>query len=171
MGPDKEISAMQEVVSALTELKEDEQARVLRWAADRFGITLGPQPSSGKAFAADASNASETREREFEDFASLFNRMTPKGGPEKALSAAYWHQVCLGQDTFEAMQINTALKHLGHRLPNVTDALSSLITRKPSLVLQVRKSGKSKQARKKYKLTTVGIEQVESMLSYSENGQ
>ncbi len=171
MSQDKEIFSMQQVVAALSELKEDEQVRVLRWAADRFGISLRPQPPSGKASGADALDAIETSEREFEDFASLFNRVTPKNGPEKALTAAYWHQVCLGQDTFEGMQINTELKHLGHRLPNVTDALSSLIGRKPSLVMQVRKSGKSKQARKKYKLTTLGIEMVGNMLSYSENGQ
>ena len=36
---DKEIRAMEQVANALTELDADIVARVLRWAADRHGVT------------------------------------------------------------------------------------------------------------------------------------
>jgi DNA-binding PadR family transcriptional regulator len=51
---------------------------------------------------------------------------------------------------------------------NITTALSSLIERKPQLVIQTRKSGNSKQARKRYRLTDAGIRAVERMISGGE---
>jgi hypothetical protein len=38
----------------------------------------------------------------------------------------------------------------------------------PRLVLQLKKSGKSQQARKRYKLTTAGITEVERMIKGGE---
>lgn len=60
--------------------------------------------------------------------------------------------------------MNTALNNLGHKLANVTVSLSVLIEAKPQLVLQLRKSGKSKQARKTYKLSVAGIDRVKEMI-------
>jgi hypothetical protein len=53
---------------------------------------------------------------------------------------------------------------LGHGLINITAALDDLREAKPALVLQVGKSGKSRQARKTYKLTIAGIKSVEEMI-------
>jgi hypothetical protein len=69
------------------------------------------------------------------------------------------------------MELNTNLKNLGHGLSNVTDALTSLINRKPSFVLQTAKSGKSRQARKKYKLTRAGLDEVRRMIQGQEQSQ
>jgi DNA-binding PadR family transcriptional regulator len=46
-------------------------------------------------------------------------------------------------------------------------ALGTLIKQKPSFVLQLRKSGNTKQARKSYKLTEAGIRAVRNMISGS----
>ena len=40
-SPDDELTAMQAIVDAFTPLADFEQARVLRWAADRYHVTLG----------------------------------------------------------------------------------------------------------------------------------
>ena len=38
---DDELNAMQAIIDSLAPLADFEQARVLRWAADRYGVTLG----------------------------------------------------------------------------------------------------------------------------------
>ena len=54
------------------------------------------------------------------------------------------------------------LKDLGHRASNITDALSSAMKEKPALIIQVKKSGSARQARKLYKLTDAGVKWVAS---------
>ena len=83
---------------------------------------------------------------------------------ERALVAAYWFQYLGGVSDFDSATLNKELKHLGHQSSNITTALTSLMSKKPQLVIQTRKSGASKQARKKYKLTNEGIKQVQRML-------
>jgi len=57
------------------------------------------------------------------------------------------------------------LKNLGHGIGNVTRACSALIAEKPALLMQVKKAGSTKQARKQYRLTTAGIQRVREMLA------
>jgi DNA-binding PadR family transcriptional regulator len=65
----------------------------------------------------------------------------------------------------EGFTLNKELKNLGHGVSNITSALDTLMSRKPALVIQTKKSGTSKQARKKYKLTLEGLRAVERMVS------
>ncbi len=89
-------------------------------------------------------------------FVDLFDQANPKTEPERALVGGYWFQEISGHPSFDAQEVNNALKDVGHGIGNVTQALNSLQNRKPALVRQMSKSGKTKQARKKYKLTTAG---------------
>ncbi len=73
--------------------------------------------------------------------------------------------MCQGADSFDSQSANTALKNLGHAIANITMALGALIKQKPALVLQTKKSGKSRQARKTFKLTVAGIKAVEDMIN------
>lgn len=100
----------------------------------------------------------------FASFPELFDAARPRLEKEKALVAAYWLQICQTTDALNAQAINSELKHLGHGLSNVTEALSSLIAEKPALILQIRKSGSSKQARKLYKLSEAGRRRVLEMI-------
>jgi DNA-binding PadR family transcriptional regulator len=56
------------------------------------------------------------------------------------------------------------MKHLGHGVKNITSALSSLMNEKPQRVVQLKKSGSTKQARKQYKVTEAGKNAVRRML-------
>lgn len=175
MEDDKELMAMSSIANALGDLDSEAQERVLRWAIDRFKINkLGESNRSSLINEAPLETypastkpppSEQIGEVTFSDFATLFDHAYPETGPEKALVAGYWFQACQNMDTFEGAQVNTELKHLGHGLPNVTDSLSSLMHRRPALVLQVRKSGRSKQARKLYKLTQEGIRKVLRMIA------
>ena len=78
--------------------------------------------------------------------------------------ASYWFQVIKGQENFTSQEVNSELKDLGHGSKNITDSYTSLMDRKPPAVRQVQKAGSTRQARKRYRLTEVGIRSAERML-------
>ena len=159
MYDDPELNAMSQIAVALSGLDSEAVQRILRWAVERYQI-------KGIAMPGPAQQAPElTERREFEDFASLYDAANPQTGPERALVAGYWFQVIQNQADFDGYSLNRELKHLGDQSRNITRDLDLLIGRTPRLVIQVRKAGNSKQARKRYKLTTEGIRAVERMLS------
>ncbi len=156
---DPELQALSAISSLLSELPGDSQTRIVNWISSRFGgygVIRGPLKSGDSVHAPESTT-------KFPDLATLFVAASPSTGSEKALVVAYWLQECMGQEEWEGFAVNTELKHLGHGLKNVTDALNSLIEQKPQLAVQLRKSGKTKQARKRYKLTTEGIRKVSLM--------
>ena len=168
---DPEISAMGTIATALNSLEtEEEILRVLDWAAKRFGATsqiplasVMPENNSGIS--------SEMPSIKFDSLADFFAEANPSTVADKALVTGYWIQYigCDGEGSpeFEAATVNRKLKDLGHRISNITDAFSALQSKKPQLVVQTKKSGSSRQARKKYKLTTTGKDTVESMIGLS----
>lgn len=160
--PDPEITAMTGITAALSPLDGDARRRVLRWAAERFDVTV----PRGRAteIDADSDETESSSVSDYSSFAELFESTSPKTTTDKALIAAYWFQVIQGSSGFQSQQLNTELKNLGHGLSNVTDSLGSAERAKPTLVMQVNKAGKSKQARKTYKLTLAGITYVKAMI-------
>ena len=163
-----EFDVMRDVHARLLPLPAEAQARVLRYIADVLkveGLSRAPSvPSTGRVSAGVEQSAPVDSSR-FKEFAELFDACSPNTNAEKALVAGYWVQVLGGAESFDSQSANTLVKHLGHAIPNITDALSTLIAQKPAPVLQLKKSGTSKQARKTYKVTTAGIKAVERMLS------
>jgi hypothetical protein len=157
---DPEIQAMGDIARALEGLEPEAARRVLKWAIDRFqlravGLSTGVAGGGGGPLPT----------RAFTDFPELFDAANPQTGLDKALVAGYWFQVAQGQEDWDSQAVNTNLKQLGHPSTNITRDLDALIKRTPRLVLQVRKEGTSKQARKRYKLTREGIRAVEAMLN------
>jgi hypothetical protein len=158
---------MQQIATNLSDLEPEAVARVLRWAGDRFKVPpgmltparlpLGDKPSTREP--------GDDREVVFEDFAGLYNSAKPSSDSERALVAGFWFQELQGQKDLDSQRLNTALKELGHGLSNITDSLQKLIEKKPNLVMQTRKSGTTKQARKRYRLTAEGVQTVKRMMS------
>jgi hypothetical protein len=174
---DPEIEAMAAVAAALADLDEETQGRVLRWAGERYGVSLptggsrGGSAGGGGGDGADYEGAVDVTEEEiaeeaptYEHFAELFAAASPKSNDDKALVAAYWVQVHEGHATWASRQLNTELKHLGHSIPNITDALTKNMRKKPQRVIQLRKSSSVKQANKTYKVTNEGLVYVQGML-------
>lgn len=168
---DVEVEAMAAVADALGELEDDARGRVLRWAAERFGVKVGAQPVAGRA-GGNATSGDEVTDEEitaedpvFEHFADLFNACQPRTGEDKALVAGYWYQSVQGSPTWQSAELQKELKNLGHALPNIAESLSQAIKRKPARVLQLSKAGSSKQARKTYKLTHEGLVYVQGMMA------
>ena len=166
--PDPEVTAIGKVNDALTSLDPAIQQRVLRWAADRFSVTL----SQANKPAHDGDKGKQQEEKQkaeqpgsYNDFASLYDAVSPMTEADKALVAGYWLQVLQDAPEWSGFSANKELKHLGHGVENITVALSQLIESTPRLVMQTHKAGKTKQARKKYKLTNEGIRKIRQMLA------
>ena len=158
---DPEISAMSKIAEALQNLEESARVRVLAWAVQKFE----PATASGGGGSAspDITDGSSPLDR-FNEFHELVDAADPQIGLERILVAGYWFQEVQKHDSLEAFELNRALKDLGHPAGNITRDLSRLMARSPKLVIQVRKEGTTKQARKKYRLTRAGVQQVENMI-------
>lgn len=166
--PLAEVTAMQKVAEALADLDMAAIARIIRWAADRFKIAAvshGPSVVSDKTgLGLEHRDTAFESQREYADLADLYHAASPTSDIDRALVAAYWFQYSQGKADFVSQEINAALKDLGHGIGNITDAFDALMTRKPALVIQLKKAGTTKQARKKYKLTVTGKSAVEQMI-------
>jgi len=170
----EEVEATKTVLDALADLPREAAIRVIAAVSTLLGVSLPSADRSLRSAGPAAGGAplpTQAQPGEFPDLASLVAAARPVDGPERALVVAYWKQVREEQPEWTAQWVNTELKHMGERLPNVTATLNLLKERKPALVMQVKKAGNSRQARKQYKLTSAGVRQVEQMLARPETAE
>lgn len=162
MGDFEELDAMKKIAAALEPLEDEARGRALQWAFSRYrsskSVVAYEQPS-----ARELDSSQNTGIGGYATFAELFDAAGPVTEKEKALVAAYWMQVCENAANFPAQSLNDLLKDLGHRIGNITEALTGLKNEKPAYVLQIKKGGTSRQARKIYKLTQEGAKRVIAM--------
>ncbi len=152
---DPELRAMAAVAAALDGLEEEGRSRVLRWAADKFGVTVlrkGVAANSPKG-----EDDTQVQNNDFVDFVDLFDAVNPSGNLEKAITGAYWVQVIEGAQSWQSQRVNDILKDTGNGIAHIVDALDAAQRKTPALVRQMAKSGKSRQARKTFKLTSAGV--------------
>lgn len=168
---DLEFVAMKTVFAALEPLDDDARARVVSYVVSRLEISVtAPVSKASVAVEETAPVLPSPGEvaAKFSNFAELVAAASPKSTADKALLAGYWLQVYEGKQNFDGFAANTILKHLGEGLANITNAIDALKNQKPQLVLQLRKSGTTKQARKTYMVTAAGIKAVENMISEND---
>jgi chorismate mutase len=174
---DPEIKAMSQVASALERLHTDAQERVLDWAWRRFNPRAESPaeglPSGGSRTRSrrDGQDNDDREDVTFQVFVDLFDAAGPQSPAERALVGGYWFQAIQGNPDFPSQSVNTELKEVGHGIDNITEAFATLQERRPALVRQVAKSGRTRQARKKYKLTTAGTAAVRQMLARTTDGE
>lgn len=167
---DPELKAIGEVTKALSDLSEEQRRNVLLYVNARYGSQLPPMRRQSAGVAAESPAPAVP---EFSSMAELFDTADPGTEAERVLVVAYWVQTVEGAEEFESFPVNKHLKHLGHPVSNITRALDTMIDQRPRLILQTSKSGRAKQARKRYKLTREGVKRVEGMLAQAigdENG-
>lgn len=173
LGDLDELKAMSEIVTALAPLPDEMRQRILRWTNEKYGVQITPVRRATGAGAGTALGDSgddtvedelAATEPEFIDFGDLFAAADPRSNEDKALVAAYWRQVHENEEKWQASALQKDLRNLGHAIPNITDALTSNIRKRPQRVIQVQKAGSSKQARKTYKVTREGLLYVKAML-------
>ena len=171
----KEFEAIKVIHDSLLPIGEDGRVRVLTYIISLLGInaniidthTLGISDKNNSNDDLDNNeplNEIIQEKSTFSGFAELYASANPKTNGDKSLLAGYWLQVCQHGENFTAAAANKELTNLGHKIANITDAIDSMKNQKPMLILQVKKSGNSKQARKLYKVSHEGIKAVEEML-------
>ena len=177
MSGDAELDAMTAVKDALVDLDDTARERVVWWAAQRFDMTLkglgGSKPPRKDDRREDSEPDDDAEENdhdgkfgthEFEHFADLYEAVAPQSDNERLLVAAFWAHKYQSKTTFFSSGLNKELKDLGHAVGEVAHAMQRNIDQKPALILQLKKSGSSRQARKIYKLSHEGIKWVEARL-------
>jgi hypothetical protein len=163
---DPEVEALNTIIATLERLTEQQRHNVLLYVNARYpgrGKTQGG-PGQGQV----ANSATTTQ---FADLGDLFDKANPQSQADRVLVVAYWKQAIEGAESFEAFPVSKELKHLGHGVANITSALDSLMRQSPKLVMQVAKSGKSQQARKRYKVTREGLRRVEAIVGAHVEGE
>lgn len=178
MSGDIELDAMLAVKDAMEDLEPEVRERVLWWAIKRFDLSIktgGGKGAKGSEGGGDGDEDDLDDDGdggggggglpEFETFAEFFAHAAPTTDVQKALLAAYWVQEIEGNQQWGAYPLSASLKDLGHSLSNITRSLSSNMDQKPQLIVQLKKSGNSKQAKKTYKVTEAGKTAVKNMLA------
>jgi hypothetical protein len=165
----KELGAMAALERALSELSEEERARVLVWATSRFNVAvkIPKQKKQGedKDDDEDDDDAPPVDPNAAASLAEFYDQANPSNEGEKVLVVGYWYQFRENAQELDAQTLNAQLKHLGHGVGNVTRALEWPKSQKPALMVQKRKEGSTKQARKKFAVTNEGKKYVERMLA------
>lgn len=159
-SPEDEIKAMTDVNNALKKLDSASCERVLNWAANQYMPNL--KFKSDTPTQSDNDNTENKSTPSYKDLHDFLDNVERSLKLDDALTVAYWYQVFQKQEDFTSQQINDQLKDIGNPIKNITDAFDSLVNQ--NLVRQTEKSGSSKQARKKFRLTRIGIQKVESMI-------
>ena len=159
---DAEIEAMGKVTQALDPLEPEVTARVIRWAGERYEVTLAPAKAEQQQ-----QNGNDETPTEFTELSDLFGAAAPSNNEDRALVIAYWFQELHEerQPNVSGQQVNTELKNLGHGVRDITKVFSALIATSPQQVIQTKKSGTTKQARKSYKVTRAGINRVKALIA------
>ncbi|PRH86769.1 hypothetical protein C5L14_15820 [Labrys okinawensis] len=169
---DPELQAMQTLLSALEPLAADARERVITWVIGRYDMPPMRSRKTGHKDENEGSDDGSVQQQftpangtvSFNSLAQLFAAADPQTNGQKALVVGYWLKKSEGIDDFESQSINTELKHLGHGVSNITAALEELKSTKPALAIQLRKSGTSRQARKKFRITHEGLKAVDTMI-------
>jgi hypothetical protein len=168
---DPELRAMITVYEALKDLDDEAKGRVIEWVSGKFELER-----SERFYPEDDRNPVEApfEEKGLLDFGSVaeaFGAANPKNTPDKALVVAAYLQASKGGTDISGREINRELTQIGHGVNNITRAVEPLIKKKPQLLIQTRKEGKTKQAQKKYRVTSEGFMFVKRLVNRVEEGQ
>lgn len=166
MTMEPELKAMNDAYLALKDLEDDAKQRVIDWVTGRFSLANISQKSKTSL---DESKKGDREEKKdfhmFDTVADMYAHANVKTEADKVLLVASYLQQSKNGEELTGREINKELNHLGHGVANITVTISSLINKKPKLMIQTRKEGKSQQAQKKYKVTNEGLIEARKMLN------
>jgi hypothetical protein len=163
-----EFNAFTLVHNALEPLDDDARSRVIKSVITLLAIDAPVQDGHEEDVADEDAEAATQKTangaQNYASFAELCAAANPTTNGDRALVAGYWLQVCQAKESFTAQAANKELAHYGQKIANITAAIDNLRRAKPQLILQLKKSGSSKQARKTYKVSHAGEKRVEELI-------
>ena len=162
---DPELNAMSIASGVISDIEDDEaRIRVVEWLVKKFGAEPQAQEQrhAGVGMEGEAKGVDEATS--FDLFSDLYDATNPSTNMARTLVGGYWLQVQGGQQAWDSFSVNKLLKDVGYGVDSISHRLTDAQSQKPALVRQVSKSGKSRQARKTYRLTQAGIKFIESLI-------
>lgn len=102
---------------------------------------------------------------------TLLAQWSPETMAERALIGAFALSRGKADRTVTSQSINAELKRAGIPVPNITRAIESNLRAKPPLMVQKKKMGTTRQARKQYAITPEGVEFVDGKLQGAGAGE
>jgi hypothetical protein len=109
--------------------------------------------------------------KRYRSIETLFLSSNVKTVPSKILLAAAYLQEKLNFEEISSFDINSRLKKMGYGVPNISSSLNSLLNKEPPLMLQIRKAGDSKQAKRKFRVTEEGLQLARTYLRGRGKGE
>lgn len=166
-APEAEARAIHEFGRLLTDLSPEARKRVLSWAVAFAGVDLtDARTSTGTVKLPD-----QQEQEHPVDLPQLFEWAAPTKEVEYALLACYFHTVVKEEESVDGTTINSELGQMGRRSSNITKTLSHLIDKRPSLVILAGRSGRGRQSRKQYRVTTAGMAHVRNMINANKGDE
>jgi hypothetical protein len=95
--------------------------------------------------------------KRYRSIETLFLSSNVKTVASKILLAAAYLQEKLSFEEISGFDINSRLKKMGYGVANISTAMNPLLRKKPPLIIQIKKAGDSKQARRKFRVTEEGL--------------
>lgn len=131
----------------------------------QLSIRLAQIPTEGIKNAKPQDVSTDTNLAKFQTLGDCFAviPISPMTDVQRALVAAGFLQIKGSLEKLSGQEINKELKNIGQTVENITNAISGNIGVKPQRMIQLRKSGKSKQAKKEYKVTPPGIDAIQKL--------
>ena len=165
MNIDPELRAMITVYEALKDLDDGAKARVIEWVSGKFELANGKRIYPRTYGGPQGPEYEERGLLEFATVADAFAVANPKNTADKALVVAAYLQTSKGGSDVSGREINKELTQIGHGVHNITRAVEPLIRKKPQFLIQTRKEGKTKQAQKKYRVTSEGFTFIKRLIN------
>ncbi|MBB4634861.1 hypothetical protein [Longimicrobium terrae] len=101
---------------------------------------------------------------------ALLEQWQPETMAERALLGAFALSRGKPDKTVTSQSINAELKRAGIPVPNITRAIESNLRGRPALMVQKKKMGTTRQARKQYAITPEGVAFVEGRTQAASAG-
>lgn len=163
---DPELAAMSDIARRLEPLDEAARNRVIAWVTEKLGLkTIRSTPVPGQPSRPAVRQPEDSSLQDFQTVADAVASANPDNNRDRALIVAGYLQTAGETDALTGFAVNRELKNLGHGVTSITDVLDGLKQTSPALVIQTRKSGSSRQARKTYRVTAAGFSRISELIS------
>jgi hypothetical protein len=172
---DPELLALNQANNAIKDLPEEARGRIVAWLINKYSIQ---SPYSQKQSSSDTSqkvlsepSSSEEAEApilnsyDYDTAAEFLSKCKTATDSQRALAISAYLQEKQGKRDLTGYEINHELQQIGYKASNITKAIKSLSGKKPQLMIQTKKAGTSRQAKKNYKVTEEGLKEVQRMIT------
>jgi len=165
MDFEPEIKALNDIYTILNNMDHEARRRALLWINERFASDLKRNMASQAIKSQQGLPGAAFEIKSFKSIVEIFSKARPKNDAEKVLIVASYLQENKPVEELTAREINMRLNFLGHSVRNITSTIGTLIKKRPQLMIQTRKEGKTRQAQKRYRVTAEGFAAVAGMIN------